>query len=311
LRGFHLDRVICQDRAMSAAPETRRELRFACTQCGACCNRSPEVELSEAAALADVFVFRLMFRLYRLPRTLAGYLASRVPPAGSGEEFYQSKRLLAAFAARKWPAKRRQAGKAVEYVNYLTLSALTLDMGAGACSALSGGRCGIYKRRPLGCRAVPFHYSRPEALAERHVQAFVATPGYRCDTGDGAPIVLDAGRIVDPHARRARSDALALAGQDRRWAEAIVRRLRRGAADNLPSLAEIEANAAFGAMTTSMRVAWQIAAEAGVMSAATCAALIAAQADLIDRELASATCASDARETLDEMRAEYRALLRD
>jgi Fe-S-cluster containining protein len=296
---------------MSAAPETGRVLRFACTQCGACCNRSPEVELSEAAALADVFVFRLMFRLYRLPRTLAGHLASGAAPAGSGEEYYQSKRLLAAFSARQWSSKRQQAGRAVETVNYLTLSALTLDTGAGACSALSGGRCGIHARRPLGCRAVPLHYSRPEALAERHLQAFVATPGYRCDTGAGAPIVLDSGRIVDPDARRARGDALALAGQDRRWAEAIVRRLRTGAADySLPSLAEIEANAPYGATTTSMRVAWQVAAEAGVIGAATCEALIATQADLIDRELASATCAPGARETLGEMRAEYRALLR-
>jgi Fe-S-cluster containining protein len=295
---------------MSAASETG-QLRFACTQCGACCNRSPEVELSEAAGLADMFVFRLMFRLYQLPRTLAGYLASGAAPAGSGEEYYQSKRLLAAFAARSWSSKRRQAGKAVETVNYLTLSALTLDRGAGACSALRDGRCAIYARRPLGCRTVPFHYSRPEALAGPDLGRFVGTPGYCCDTGPGAPIVIDAGRIVDPGARLAREDALALAAQNRNWAEAIVRRLKAGAPDDsLPSLAEIEANSTYGAMTTSMRVAWQIAAEAGVIGAATCEALIATQAALIDRELASGRCAPDTRQTLTEMRTEYRAVLR-
>ena len=58
-----------------------------------------------------------------------------------------------------------------------------------------------------------------------------------------------------------------------------------------------------------MHIAWRIAAEAGLIGAEACRALIAAQAALIDRELASATCTSSARETLGEMRAEYLALL--
>jgi Fe-S-cluster containining protein len=285
---------------MLGAPEPGGELRFACTQCGACCNRSPEVGLSEAAALADMFVFRLMFRLYELPRT------------GSGQEYYESKRLLAAFAARKYPARRRHDGKTVEYTSYLTISALTLDAGAGACAALGGGRCTIYARRPLACRTVPFHYSRPEASAERELRAFVGTAGYCCDTGAGAPVVLEAGRIVDSEARRARSDALELAGRDRRWEEAILRRLKTGSGTYaLPSLREIEADARVGATTTSMRVAWQIAADAGLIGAEECRALIAAQAAVIDRELASARCAPNARETLRGMRAEYLELLND
>ncbi|HEV7661115.1 MAG TPA: hypothetical protein VGO55_14850 [Allosphingosinicella sp.] len=297
---------------MVAAPQTRRELRFACTSCGACCNRSPEMLLSEAAALADIFVFRLMFRLYELPRTLAGHLASGDEGAGSGEEYYETKRLLAAFAARKYPARRRQSGKSVDYVRYVAISALTLDAGAGACTALGNGRCGIYARRPLACRTVPFHYSRPEASAERELEAFVATPGFGCDTGAGAPIVLEAGRIVDPEARRARDEAIALAGQDRPWAEAIVRRLKTGAGDHaLPSLRQIEADAPFGATTVSMHIAWRIAAEAGLIGAAACRTLVAAQAALIESELASARWTSDARETLGEMRAEYLELLGD
>lgn len=281
-------------------------MRFACTQCGACCNRSPEVELSEAAALADVFVFRLMFRLYQLPRTLAGYLESGTASAGSSEGFYQSKRLLALFAARKYPAKRRDGARAVDSTNYLIISALTLDTGAGACAALEGGRCTIYARRPLACRTVPFHYVRPEALAERDLAAFVATPGYACDTGGAAPVVLESGRIVDPEARQARSDALALAEADRRWEEAILRRMKTGNS-GLPGLREVEADAPYGATTVSMRPAWQIAAEAGVISADQCRALIAAQAAVIDRELASPRCVAAARDTLSQMRAEYRA----
>ena len=294
--------------ALATANGTRREWRFACTSCGACCDRSPEVLLSEAAALADVFVFRLMFRLYELPRTLAGHAASGTAISGTAEAFHESKRLLAAFAARRHIVKRRQGGKAVEFARYLTISALTLDTGAGACSALAAGRCGIYERRPLACRTLPFHYSRPEASAERDLEAFVATAGYGCDTTARAPIVLDAGRIVDPQARRTRRDALELSERDRRWQEAILRRLKTGNAD-LPGLREIEANAAFGATTVSMRVAWQIAAESGVIGADECRALIAAQAAVIERELEAAKCAAGDRETHAEMRAEYRQVL--
>jgi Fe-S-cluster containining protein len=295
---------------MSAVPEPSRERRFACTQCGACCNRSPEVELSEAAALSDVFVFRLMFRLYHLPRSLAGYLGSPGAAVDSAEAFYESKRLLAAFAARQSSARKRHGAKTAEYTTYLTISALTLDTGAGACTALSGGRCSIYERRPLACRTLPFHYSRPEAAADKDLALFVATPGYGCDTTAGAPIVMEAGRIVDARSRRAREQALGLAGQERRWKDAILRRLKTQADHyGLPSLPEIEANALFGVTTTSMRVAWQIAVEAGVIGAAACRALIEAQSAVIDRELAASICAPDTRETLGEMRAEHLQLL--
>jgi Fe-S-cluster containining protein len=273
--------------------------RFACTACGACCNRAPEVELSEAASLVDDFVFRLMFRLYRFPRALGDYAD------GGSEQFYQEKRLLTAFAARKSPLKLRREGRAVEYTQYLAISALALDGGRGACSALDDGRCAIYERRPLACRAVPFHYSRAEASLPAYLREFVATPGYACDTGDSAPVVLDRGKLLDPETSALRDQALVLAERERPWKEAIVRRLKVPS-DGLPSLREIEANAALGAMTTSMRQAWQVAVDAGLMSAEDCRALTLRQLGAIERELAEAT-SPDARETLLQMRAEYRA----
>jgi Fe-S-cluster containining protein len=291
---------------MAAAPETSRERRFSCTRCGACCDRSPEMLLSEAAGLADAFVFRLMFRIHALPRTLAGGRASGL--AGPAEAFHESKRLTSAFAARTRFVKRRTGDRAVEMAEHLVLSALTLDTGAGACAALGAAGCTLYERRPLACRTVPFHYSHPEASAGRDLDSFVATPGYRCDTGSGAPVVVEDGRIVDPGARRARQEALALRGRERRWQDSILRRLKAGD-PALPGLREIEANAALGATTVSMRVAWQIAAEAGLIGADRCRALIAAQAAVIDRELGASRGAGDARETLAGMRAEYRRAL--
>ena len=132
--------------------------RFACTQCGKCCNRSPEVELSEAAALADTFVFRLMFCLFSLPDRLNGCTAD-AKQANASEAFYERKRLLNAIAASKSSKKVTRRGKTADYTQYLIISALTLDGGSGTCSALKGGRCSIYERRPFACRTAPFHYS--------------------------------------------------------------------------------------------------------------------------------------------------------
>lgn len=289
--------------AGSTGPETNeRVLRFGCTMCGACCNRAPEVELSEAAELADMFVFRLMFRLYQQPRTFGGCAEPRT--AG---EFYEAKRLLGAFAARKQNVKRREHGRAVDANTYLTISALAVDSGTGACPALGGGNCTIHARRPLACRTVPFHYSRPEAAAAGDLEGFVGSSGFRCDTSAGAPAVVAGGRIVEPGVRQARADALVLAGRDRRWKDAILGRMRAGS-DGLPGLREIEANAAFGATTVSMHFGWRIAAEAGLLGADAFRALIAAQMTAIERALAAPGGSADMRETLVGMRAEYRGL---
>lgn len=275
--------------------------RFACTQCGACCNRSPEVELSEAAALADVFVFRLMFRLYTLPRAAAHY-------SGSSETFYQSKRLLNAFAANAYRTKARVGGKAVEYDRYLVVSALTVDLGTGACSALSDRRCSIYDRRPLACRAVPFPYSRPEASAEDDLDAFVGTAGFLCDISEAAPIVVDDGKITDLDAKEVRTQAAAVAERDSAWSKAIVRKMKQGSPD-LPTLDEIEASASFAATTTSMSAAWQVAAERGLISSADWRRLIGTQVATIEREFGRNGVEHDVRQMLVDMRVEYRQLL--
>ena len=285
--------------------------RFGCTQCGKCCNRSPEVQLSETAALADVFVFRLMFRIYWLPHQLNDYLAPGRPEANASAAFYEKKRLLNAFAARKSRVKVRRDGKAVEYAKYLMVSALALDTSAGACSALNGMRCSVYDRRPLSCRSVPFHYARAEALAETGLRSFVETAGYRCDTSEAAEVALEDGRIVAREFNEARSAALDLAGRDRPWREAIVRRTIAAPLTDLslPNLHEIEAGAHLGVTTTSMCVAWQIASDAGLIHAAECDRLTALQLHLINRELGSSRCSQDARETLAEMQTQYRRLL--
>jgi Fe-S-cluster containining protein len=280
---------------------------FACTQCGKCCNRSPEVELSEAAGLSDVFVFRLMFRLYWLPDQAGDYRRSGQGQPNRTSVFFEKKRLLNTFAARKYSAKAMRDGKRIAYTKYLLISALAVETIEAACSALSDSRCSIYDRRPLTCRSVPLHYSRAEARAAFDLETFVGTSGYRCDTSDAAPIILEDGRIVAPEIGAARSDAIALAARDRPWSEAIVRRMSDpvSSSQSLPSIEEIESSAALGAMTVPMREAWQVAADIGLMTRGERDGLIELQLGTIRRQLASGRCSRDALETLRQMEVDY------
>ena len=202
-------------------------------------------------------------------------------------------------------------GRAVEYMHYLMVSALSLDTRTAACAALVAGRCSIYERRPLACRTVPLHYTRAEALAGRELDAFVATPGYACDTGERAPVVIDGPRIVDVATINARREALAVAQADRAWKQALARHAKGGRAahHSLPSLDDIEANAPIGAMTTSMRVGWQIAAEGGLISPVEYRRLVETQLRTIERELERAQSSAADMQTLQEMSAEYRQAL--
>ncbi len=276
---------------------------FRCTQCGACCNRAPEAGLSEAAPLSDRFIFRLMFRLYRFPKNAS----DRGPNSASKKTFLEQKQQVAQFAARKNSAITKSNGKSVDCDQYLVLSALPLDTSPGRCAALHDGACGIYERRPLSCQTVPAHYSRAEALAERDFDAFTGRPSYQCDTSPSAEILLEDGRIVNRDIVEARARAVALALSEQAWNSAILRRMTPNSDEqaSLPSFKEIEANASRGAMTTSMRVAWQIARDSSLLDTTDYLKTLLDQLRLIEKEIAVARASRDDLRTLAQMRAEY------
>ena len=280
------------------------ERRFACTRCGACCNRAPELELGEVAALADVFVLRLMMRIYSLPRSLADYQTDQ-PRDQASAEFYESKRLLGQFAAASWPIKARRDGKVVDYVQYLNLSVLPLELGQARCPALTGASCSIYESRPLSCRSVPLHYSRPAATAARDLDAFVASPGFACSTDPDAPMLIADYAIVDAQTLAARTDSAAQAEQDRAWKAALVKAMKTGQF-GLPSPKEVEAQAGRGALTASMLPAWRTAQREGILVAQP---LLEAQCETIERTLNRTSLDGDAVATLTAMLQEYRAAL--
>lgn len=275
--------------------------------CGACCNHVPELELGEASALADTFVLRLMLRIYSLPRAF-GDVASDLPRDQASAEFYESKRLLAQFSAASWPAKVRRGDRVVDYVQYLSLSVLPLDLGIGRCPALEGETCGIYTRRPLSCRSVPLHYSRPAAAALRELDAFAATTGFHCDTGPDAPMVIAGNQIVDPAMLTARAAATAQAQTDQRWKVALVTAMKAGEF-GLPTPREVEAEAARGALSASMLCAWQVAEAAGLIERDTITGFLTAQCQLIEHSLDQQIAGTASAQTLKEMLGEYRGAL--
>ena len=297
---------------ITETPSESSSSRFSCTQCGKCCNRSPEVELSEATALADTFVFRLMFRVYWLPQQFITPQGAEKAPLNSSSAFYERKRLLTAFAAHKASLKAKRDHKSVASTRYLMMSALALDTKSGECGALHGTRCSIHERRPLSCRSVPLHYSRTSATADIDLKAFVETDGYRCDTSQASPIILHNGLIVDDEINTARSNAITTAKRDRPWSEAIARRVvsRPSANRRLPTMEDIEANSQYGALTVSMFEAWQIATDTGLIDLVEFKRLANAQLDRIDFSLLHGTSSMDTQQTMIEMQNEYRNFIR-
>ncbi|WP_309623363.1 YkgJ family cysteine cluster protein [Novosphingobium sp.] len=264
---------------MSVDQATRR---FACTQCGKCCNRAPEVELGEAAALADVFVWQLLFRRYSLPRSVADYPADGASRDAAAARFFESRKLLGTFAAHAFNGKAQIGSSVQQCTFYLTVSALAFDPVGAGCPALSGTACSIYERRPLTCRSVPLHYSRAAAFAADDLDAFVATPGFACATHKDAPLVLQHGVVADPGIAESRAAALAQAQQDAPWKAALVKAMKHGD-PRVPSLAQVEQAAARGALTVPMLGGWEIAAEAGLLEAGAIAALKRSQDIALDR----------------------------
>lgn len=249
---------------MNANPTIRR---FSCTACGKCCTRGPEMELGEATALADRFIVRLLFKLHSLP-----------PGKASGE----ADRYLKHFSAHADSDGRRSL--------HLTISALPVHGGTGACPALKDNRCGIYDRRPLSCRTVPFHYSRSPSALAGYLDQFVKTPGYLCDTSFSAPVVLRDGKVTDPAVEMARAEALALAQTEKEWKAAVVAVVKSPAADGegFPGYPDIVRNSdAGGATTVSMYAAWRIAVKAGLLTQTQFDDICEKQAHLLRGEIAS------------------------
>lgn len=246
------------------------------------------MELGEATALAGTFITSVLFRAHGLPLNERSKRAvqwwresgSRVPLRPALEE---RRRHLARFASRRRSDRRRDREV------YLTISAIVDGQGNGPCPALRDGRCGIYEARPLTCRTVPLHYSRPPSTLQAYLDRFTATPGHACDVTT-SPIILDGNAVLSPELRRDRERAAEAARADRTWKEHLLARMDDPAlADQagLPTYDAVLENTDNGYATLApMIAAWRVAEAHGLLSPQELRIICERQAALMRAEIA-------------------------
>lgn len=274
--------------------------RFACTSCGKCCDLGPEMELSEATALADCFVTSVIFKAHSIPLSERSERAlqwwreqgSRIPLRAA---FQERRRHLAQFASRR--RSERHNGREV----YLTISAAVDDYGDSGCPALRQGLCSIYERRPLTCRTVPAHYSRQPSVLQSYIDKFIATPGYECNA-TSSPVILRGSNIVSPEIRNYRDRAIEVSKADRRWKEHMLSLMDDAEAARrigLPTYETILGNTDRGYATLlPMIVAWRIAEHRGLISPDELKDICGKQLTLMQKEISRSPSAQNLRELL-------------
>jgi Fe-S-cluster containining protein len=248
------------------------------------------MELGEAASLADKFMMSVLFKVHSLPLSdRSGWAGqwwrnqqSRLPLRPSLDE---GRRHLGQFAAR------RQVDKSRDRQLFLDITATVNDDGRGQCPALAGGICSIYDVRPLTCRTVPMHYSRPPSTLQSYLDGFTSTPDYGCDTTDSAPVLLDGNRVIDAQIQADREKAALQARQDRRWKARIVAMMDddfQADSVDLPTYAAVINNSDGGHATLlPMIVAWRVAVIDGSLSQEAFRAICENQARLFKNAIAA------------------------
>jgi Fe-S-cluster containining protein len=258
--------------------------RFACVSCGKCCDGGPEMELSEATTLAGSFITRVMFKVHSLPlhetgRRAALWRDTHPSDLAMREALAETREHLARFSVRDEIDKSK--GRSL----HLTISAIAVDLEPGRCPALRGNLCGIYDARPLTCRTLPMHYSRPASSLSGYLSEFVARPGYACNVDPSAPAVLRDHAILDEGVREARSAAYDIQVADDFWKREIVAAMANAdsaAACGLPSHELVQRNSDRGiASAVSMLAAWRLAKRGGILSDAAFESVCRDQARLI------------------------------
>lgn len=259
---------------------------FTCTSCGKCCNREPEVELSETLGLADNFVFHLMFRPYELDISVSEYaknFEARKLTELERHEYFQRRKLLEESAQIKYMAISNTFLKPRKVKTYIYISAIALQIGKNSCSMHENGRCRIYAKRPYSCQTVPFHYSIVEAALQDSFDKFVKSEGYMCDTTCNANKVMERGFLTCDNYLLARNSARETMKRDSIWKVQIAKKMEEAhiGKSNFPNRQQIEANAKFGASSIPMMHGWEAALEIGIINKLEFKELIAKQLQLI------------------------------
>jgi len=243
------------------------------------------MEIGEAAALADQFSLSLVCKVHSLPISERSSWARRWrqmlgTSLGVRQALDEQGRQMKIFAAA------RRVDRARDRQMFVTLSALVDDDGSGQCPALSNGRCGIYERRPLTCRTVPVHYSRPPSTLASYLDGFTRTPGYECETLTAPPILSVQG-VLSEQLCAARDQAVRQAAVDRVWKAALIERMGHpdtALAAGLPTVDDVIRNSDRGyASTVPMLAAWRVALGRKLITAAAFEDICRRQLSLLQR----------------------------
>lgn len=142
------------------------EQRFACTACGLCCYGMLPLSIEEALKWADTFP-----------------LAMSATPLKPGTRGYATKDVAITFSAgSKKPIQ-------------LIVTPVAFIPPAMPCPKLADdGLCLIHEEKPQRCRTMPFYAYKDE---DSQRDMLVPRPGWKCATGDDAPVVYRDRQIVD------------------------------------------------------------------------------------------------------------------
>ncbi|CAA7619366.1 conserved hypothetical protein [Magnetospirillum sp. LM-5] len=153
------------------------DTRFSCTACGKCCFGWVPLTIPEALAHAVRFPLAVVWSPLRAT-------PGREPGAGVGL-------LIPVGPGRLLPVR-------VAPTAYIPPSF--------RCPELqSDGLCGIHHTKPIRCRTMPLvGWREPDNQAD----LLTPRPGWECDAGEKAPVVLQDDMIVDDTDWRAEHDAL-------------------------------------------------------------------------------------------------------
>jgi Fe-S-cluster containining protein len=227
------------------------------------------MELGEATALAGRFITRAIFKVHRLPlhehsQRAVMWWKNQNSNISVGKSLRERRKHLRLFSVHDGVDEAKQLSL------HLTVSALTVDLDKGRCPALFGTLCSIYTSRPLTCRTVPMHYSRPSSDLGSYLARFVATADYLCNTSPDAPAVLEGDIICDMRIQEARRRAFELVEAERGWKRRLVVLMEdpvSARSAGLPTLANVLHNSEPGSATSvSMIAAWRAAKNLGTLS---------------------------------------------
>ncbi|WP_248295041.1 hypothetical protein [Paraburkholderia sp. UYCP14C] len=161
-----------------------------------------------------------------------------------------------------------------------------------APAALSTARWIHLQGKPLTCEVVPLDPLVPDSLqhlvlAQRGDSAvYVGSACIQQGKRDDAPLLVDAGRIADPHARDALARRRRALEQERAfWTQAVFDALRADLFDSPAALARIPAG---GFLTISLAPALLSVAAASARRRELCIDYIDSQLALIERSIAQA-----------------------